>query len=193
MTMTNERRRDRGHPGNGEWRAFADGEVKPLRRMQLQAHAARCAECRERMRDARATGGAASLLLRGMTPRMNVADSWARLGVLTAGASRRAGLSPVSAFLAGGMAFTGVAASVLLLHPGPTRALGRLHGVTTFASVVDQCCVPESDDASSRNGVLILQVPGNDPPLQVHYTDVDGSGTLSRGDIVRQVQAVSRR
>jgi hypothetical protein len=193
MTMPNERRRDRGHPGNGEWRAYADGEVALLRRMRLRAHAARCAECRERLRDTRATGGAASLLLRGMTPRLNVPDSWARLGVLTGGATRRAGMSPVSAFLAGGMAFTFLVAGVLLLHPGPTRALDRLHGVTPFASIIDQCCATEAGDAATRHGVLTLQVQGADPPLQVHYTDVDGSGTLSQGDIVRQVRALTRR
>ncbi len=191
--MANERRRDREHPGNGEWRAYADGEVAPLRRMRLRAHAAHCAECRERLRDTRATGGAASQLLGGMVPHMNVPDSWARLGVLTAGASRRAGLSPLSAFLAGGMAFTSVAVSVLLLHPGPTRALGRLHGVTPFVSVVDRCCAAETGDAATRHGVLTLQMAGSDPPLQVHYTDVDGSGSLSQGDIVRQVRALTRR
>lgn len=190
--MTNQGPRDRAHPPDGLWRAYIDGEISPARRLRLRAHLARCERCRAHLEQVRAAGDATSRLLRRVAPRTDTADALARLNVLTGRVRRRPPFSPVSAFIAGGVAAASLAASVLLLHPGPTRALERFHGVDEFASVLDECCAEQPGDTPAREGVLTLQLVSGSP-LKVHYMDVDGSGTLSTGDIVRQVRTTRRR
>ncbi len=181
---------DQAHPSDGAWRAYLDGEVSPLRRLQLRRHVGACSDCRARLDDVGAAGDRTSLLLSDLSPRMDVQDSWERLYAVTRWAAGRR-RSRASAFVAGGLSAAALAAAVLLVHPAPTRLLGRLHGVGTFSDVLDDCCF--TNDAATREGVFTLQLTGAETPLQVHYLDADGSGTFSPGDVVRSVSQVRRR
>ncbi len=181
----------RPHPGEGAWRAYLDGELPALRRLALRLHAARCADCREHLRRARSAGARTSLLLRQLPQSANLSEGVARLMVLAGG--DRPGWSPLSAFLAGGLSVATLAASVLLLSPAPTRLLGRVHGASAFVNVLDSCCSGDSSAGVVNAGALTLEMPGVVPSVRVEYTDVDGSGDLSPGDIVRSVTRVRRR
>ncbi len=178
------------HPGDGVWRAYLDGELPALRRLALRLHAARCAHCSEQLEGARSTAARTSQLLGRLPQSANLADGIGRLMVLAGG--DRSGWSPLSAFLAGGLSVATLAASVLLLSPAPTRMLGRVHGANAFVNVLDRCC---SDDTAGqvKAGELTLEMSGIVPPVRVEYTDVDGSGDLSTGDIVRSITRVRRR
>ena len=178
------------HPTDGDWRAFLDGELPVLRRLALRRHARSCAACRERMDDVGAAGDRTSLLLGGLAPHADVADSWERLAVVTRSFARPRG-SRAYAFVAGGLSAAALAASVLLLHPAPTRLLGRVHGVGAFTNVLDECC--SASDVAAREGVFTLELAGVEAPLRVRYMDVDGSGSFSSGDVVREVSEVRRR
>lgn len=133
-----------------------------------------------------------SVLLGRLATATDVGDAWARLAVRSGRLARRTLPSRVPAFLAGGLATASLAASVLVLHPAPTRMLGRLHGAETFTTVLDRCC---SDDPGAElpTGVFRLELAGMGAPLEVTYSDVDGSGTLSQGDIVRTITRAGRR
>ncbi len=179
------------HPGEGAWRAYLDGELPLRRRLALRLHAAHCAACGERLQRARTAAARTSALLRQLPQTPNVADAWARVMVLAGG--ERAGWSPLSAFLAGGLSVATLAASVLLLSPAPTRLLGRVHGASAFVDVLDRCCSGDTGTAVAKAGVLTLEAPGVAPAMRLQYTDVDGSGDLSTGDIVRSVTRVRRR
>ena len=181
----------RRHPPDGTLRGYVDGELSMRQRARVRRHAARCAECRQRLGDVEVAGDRTSSLLGVLTPRADVVESWERLGVLTGRTRPRSRFSPASAFMAGGVSAAALAASVLLLHPAPTRLLGRVHGVGTFSSVLDRCCA--ESDASLREGVLTVDMPGVGSPLRVRYTDVDGSGSFSTGDIVRSVSQLTPR
>ncbi len=181
---------DRAHPSDGEWRAYLDGEISPFRRLQLRRHAGACSECRARLDDVGAAGDRTSLLLSDLSVRTDVRDSWERLYTVTrwAAGQRR---SLASAFVAGGLSAAALAATVLLVHPAPTRLLGRVHGVGTFSNVLDDCCY--TSDTATREGVFTLELSGVETPLQVHYLDADGSGTFSPGDVVRSVSQLRKR
>ncbi len=178
------------HPGEGVWRAYLDGELPLPRRLRLRRHAARCVLCRERLDDVAATGERTSSLLGGLAPRTDVAESWQRFEAVTRFVARRRPAF-ASAFVAGGLSVAALAASVLLLHPAPTRLLGRVHGVGAFTNVVDECCA--AGDAITREGVFTLDMPGVGTPLRVRYLDADGSGSFSSGDVVRSVVQIRRR
>ncbi len=178
------------HPGDGVWRAYLDGELPLPRRLRLRRHAAHCTECRERLDDVAAAGDRASRLLRHLTPATDVAESWERFDAVTGFLAPRR-VSWARAFMAGGLSAAALAASVLLLHPAPTRFLGRVHGVGAFTNVLDDCCY--TSDAINREGVFTLDMPGVGTPLQVRYLDADGSGTFSSGDVVRSISQVRRR
>ncbi len=178
------------HPGDGVWRAYLDGELPLPRRLRLRRHALHCAECQARLDDVGAAGDRASQLLRNLEPATDVAESWERFGAVTGGlAPRRSSWAP--AFLAGGLSAAALAASVLLLHPAPTRLLGRVHGVGAFTNVLDECCY--ASDATNREGIFTLELPGVGTPLQVRYLEADGSGTFSSGDVVRAVTQIRKR
>ncbi len=180
------------HPTEGAWRAYVDGELPALRRVALRLHAARCRGCSTRLEVLRARGERVSELL-GAVPRVDVADAWARVTVRS-GLRPRSSWSPASAFLAGGLSVATLAASVLLITPTPTRLLGRIHGVGAFANVLDTCCSDVgTGEAFAHEGVLMLDMPGLATPLTVRYSDEDGSGDLSSGDIVRSITRVRRR
>ncbi|HEX9105586.1 MAG TPA: zf-HC2 domain-containing protein [Longimicrobiales bacterium] len=181
------------HPGDGAWRAYIDGELPWLRRVTLQLHAMHCGACRERLEEVRGRGARVAALL-GATPRVaDVGEAWARV-MVRSGLRPRSAWSPASAFLAGGLSMATLAASVLLITPTPTRLLGQYHGVGTFANVLDRCCSDaEGGEAFAREGVLLLDMPGLETPVKVQYSDVDGSGDLSTGDIVRSITRVRRR
>ena len=181
----------RRHPAEGTLRAYLDGELPLPQRRRVRRHAAHCDECRQRLGDVQDAGDRTSSLLGVLNSVADVSDSWARLGVLTGRALRRSRFSPASAFMAGGFSAAALAASVLLLHPGPTRLLGRVHGVGAFTSVLDQCCA--ETESTVREGVFTIDMPGVGSPLRVRYMDVDGSGSFSTGDIVRSVSQVQRR
>ncbi len=181
----------RRHPADGEWRAYLDGELPAVQRLRLRRHAAHCPDCRRRLDDVQAAGSRASELLGALNAATDVADSWERLGVLSRRAAPASRFSAASAFLAGGLSAAAVAASVLLLHPAPTRLLGRVHGVGAFTNVLDECC--SEGVTATREGVFTLDIPGVGAPLRVRYMDVDGSGTFSSGDIVRSVSRAGRR
>ena len=192
--MTNKPTIEGGrHPGEGAWRAYMDGELPTWRRLALWLHAAHCRSCRAKAHALRARGDRVAELL-GVVPRVgNVAEAWARVA-LRSGLRPRSIWSPASAFLAGGLSVATVAASFLLITPVPTRLLGRFHGVGTFANVLDHCCSDVGGgEAFTREGVLLLDMPGLATPVRVHYSDVDGSGNLSTGDIVRSITRVCRR
>jgi len=182
--------REQTHPTEGEWRAYLDGEMPALARLRLRHHAAGCAPCGERLANAQAAGERTSRLLGVLSPTADVVDSWERLTVVMRRARRRP--SAASAFMAGGLSAAVLAASVLVLHPAPTRLLGRLHGVGTFTNVVDACC-STSDAVTSPEGVFTLELPGMGTPLRVRYVDADGSGTFSTGDVVRAVSEIRQR
>ena len=190
MTSRN-RTNPRRHPGDGAWRAYLDGELPALRRLELLLHTRRCADCRERLEWVRTAGARTSRLLDELPDSPNVADGWARIMVLAGGG--RSSWSALSAFLAGGLSVATVAASVLLLSPTPTRLLGRVHGASAFVGVLDRCCSDDSVAGASKAGALTLEMPGVVPSVTVRYMDVDGSGDLSTGDIVRSVTRVRRR
>lgn len=178
------------HPAEGEWRAYLDGELPLARRRRLRRHADGCALCRERLGDVAAAGERTSSLLRDLAPATDVTDSWERFAAVTRFlTSRRPSFA--RAFAAGGLSVAALAGSVLLLHPAPTRLLGRVHGVGAFTNIVDECCV--AGDAVTREGVFTLEMPGLGTPLQVRYLDADGSGNFSSGDVVRSVTRVTRR
>jgi len=181
----------RRHPGDGAWRAYLDGELPALRRLGLRLHARRCADCRERWQRTRAAGARTSSLLEQLPASPNLAEGLARIMALAGGG--RSSWSPISAFLAGGLSVATLAASVLLLSPTPTRLLGRMHGVSAFVGVLDRCCSDDSAAGVSKAGALTLEMPGVVPSVTVRYMDVDGSGDLSTGDIVRSVSRVRRR
>ncbi len=181
----------RKHPADGTLRAYLDGELPLAQRLRVRRHAAHCAECSQRLGEVEDAGDRTSSLLGVLSPVADVSESWERLGVLTGRALGRSRVSPASAFMAGGISAAAVAASVLLLHPGPTRLLGRVHGVGAFTSVLDQCCA--ETEPTVREGVFTVDLPGVGSPLRVRYMDVDGSGTFSTGDIVRSVSQVRRR
>lgn len=123
----------------------------------------------------------------------DVGEAWARVTV-RAGLRDHAAWSPASAFVVGGLSMATLAGSILLITPVPTRLLGQFHGVGTFANVLDRCCSDAgSGDAFAREGVLMIDMPGLDTPVKVHYSDVDGSGDLSTGDVVRSITRVRRR
>ncbi len=180
------------HPGDGAWRAYVDGELSLWRQLALRRHLAHCAACSVRLDDLRARGRRVADLLAGGDVG-DVGEAWARVTV-RAGLPDRGTWSPASAFLAGGLSMATLAASLLLITPLPTRLLGQFHGVGAFANVLDRCCSDAaSGDALAREGVLLLDMPGLDAPVKVHYQDVDGSGNLSSGDIVRSITRVRRR
>jgi len=180
----------RTHPTEGEWRAYLDRELPLPRRVWLRRHADRCALCRERLGDVAAAGGRTSTLLGDLAPATNVRASWQRFDAVTGFVARRRG-SLARAFVAGGLSVAALAASVLLLHPGPTRILGRMHGVGAFTNIVDECCA--GSDAVAREGVFTLELPGVGTPLKVRYLDADGSGSFSSGDVVRSVTQIHGR
>ncbi len=178
------------HPTEGEWRAYLDGELPLPRRLRLRRHAERCPLCRERLGDVAAAGELTSALLGELAPATDVTESWERFETVTSLLARRRG-SFAQAFVAGGLSVAALAASVLLLHPAPTRLLGRVHGVGAFTNVVDECCA--AGDAVAREGVFTLDLPGVGTPLQVRYLDADGSRSFSSGDVVRSVTQMHKR
>ncbi len=178
------------HPTEGDWRAYLDGELPLARRLRLRRHARTCALCRERLSDVATVGDRTSSLLRGLAPATDLRDSWERFEAVTRFLARRRS-SFVRAFAAGGLSVAALAATVLLVHPAPTRLLGRVHGVGAFTNVVDECC--SAGDAVTREGVFTLELPGVGTPLKVRYVDADGSGSFSSGDVVRSVVQIRRR
>jgi hypothetical protein len=183
--------RTRRHPGEGTWRAYLDGELPLARRATLRLHALGCPVCRQRLAGARRTAERAAALLGSLPQAVDVSDGWARFMVLAGGS--RSTWSPLSAFLAGGLSVATLAASVLLLTPAPTRLLGRVHGASALVGVLDHCCSGDSAVDAIPAGEFTLQVPGLAPTLRLQYADVDGSGNLSTGDVVRSVTRVRRR
>lgn len=178
------------HPAEGEWRAYLDRELSLPRRRRLRRHVEACALCRERLEEVQATGERTTSLLRDLAPVTDVRESWERFDAVTSFLARgRASFA--RAFMAGGLSAAALVATVLLLHPAPTRLLGRVHGVSAFANVVDECC--SVGDAVAREGVFTLEVPGVGSPLRVRYLDADGSGSFSSGDVVRSVTQMRGR
>lgn len=179
------------HPLDGDLRAFLDGATGMRHAMLLRFHLMRCHSCRARLEEERRAGTRVESLLGVLTPRVAVTEGWERIEALhrTSSPHRRSSLRP---FLAGGLAGAVACAAVLItLHGTLAQPPTSAPPVVQYGeALLDHCCADLDGDGIAHEGLLTLQ-RGDQKHLMMVYSDRDGSGDLSSGDVIHSV-SISR-
>ena len=189
---------ERPHPGRGELRAFLDRDLAPRDRFRVRIHLARCPRCRKRLDVIRNEGERVSALLRDLTPTVDPVEAWGRLVVRSAGRARRRQriLLPLASLLPAAMTasiFLTRQASGPLDEMDPRRWLREAENAGDDEVVRDICCADHDGGGLFDDGLFTLSRPDEDVRFVVVYEDVDGSGTLTPGDILRHVSSRPKR
>jgi Putative zinc-finger len=208
----------RRHRADWQVRAWLDGELPPWRRLALRLHLSRCERCRTRTAEIEAERRLLSHLLVTREPPLDVGEAWVRFQVRSGHASRRptGGRQLAGALLVAGLALvtlpllprrSGWSADVeWLLHPTPVKAKTSSTGDTLFVErllrleaagrvhiLEDACCEDRDGEGPADDGLAIVRVAGRDATLAVLYEDLDDSGALTAGDLIRLVSRMADR
>jgi hypothetical protein len=179
----------RKHPVEGELRALRDGAAGRWRALRLRLHLAHCADCRTRLRALESVEERVAALLGRLNPGVEVSDldlaeGWKRVQVRS-GASQRSGGLSFPSFLTGGVLGAAACAVVLFGLSAAGVLPEKVHRPTVAEafSFLDHCCADHDGDGVPNEGRVMVHGAGGQQ-LMLVYSDRDGSGGLSQGDVV---------
>lgn len=205
----------RQHPAERALTAYADRELRWWERSRVELHLRRCGRCRAALDRIAVDGATVRQLLGGGTGALDVEEAMGRV-LVRAGRTtgngtpvrRWAGWVAVAALLT----IVLVASSEKaysddrwseelrwLMNPDSTHGkeklddrafITRLHDLETRGAlrvVEDRCCDDRDGEGPADDGLVFLTLTEEDAGLAVIYEDLDGSTTLTTGDLVRLV------
>jgi hypothetical protein len=183
----------RSHPLDGELRTLLDGAAGRWRAVRLRIHLLRCRACRARLEEEARASARVEMLLGRLTPEVAVADGWERVVARSRAPVRARGAS-LPPFLAGGLVGATACAAVLFALRGGAAPIEAPSSSVSQPGValMDRCCSDLDGDGVANDGQITLHREGR-THLMLVYSDLDGSGDLSAGDVIRSISTAPVR
>lgn len=177
------------HLVDGELQALRDGATGRWHALGLRMHLARCPECRARLHEIGEAGERVAAMLGRLTPEVAVSEGWARV-MVRSGAPARLGGTSMPSFLMGGLVGAAACVAVFFIFRPTGAPLEQTFRSASAGAIalLDHCCADHDGDGIANEGLLTVH-GGDGQKLTLVYSDLDGSGNLSRGDVI--IRAIS--